>query len=359
MGTIQAIQDKFMLVRLVANLGTGHSSDNKNMKTKEKKTITVHDVARVAGVSKSTVSLVLRGSNKASNKAKEKVLKAIEETGYIYNREAAAMRSKSSDLVAIVINDLTNPYSAKLAVALEEQVRELGLLATLVNTSEQVDTQTQIVAKLQEYKVKAIIICPAPNTQASWLDKLHTDNTLVVSIMRQVTGCKVPCVLPDNELGAYQATQALIKRGDTHIAFIGGDPSISDYHQRLAGFKKAISEHPDVRAHVFNSPTNRRGGRLAMSECLSKIPNIESVMCFNDIVAYGVIEFLAEKGLRPGSHIGVIGFDDLDDSKLMSVPLSTVKIDAQDIAKAVCNLLQHNNTSGIIQVPVELVIRAS
>lgn len=201
------------------------SSLNKSLKAspqQDKKSVTVHDVARVAGVSKSTVSLVLRGSEKASAKAKDKVLKAIEETGYVYNRDAAAMRSKSSDLVAIVINDLTNPYSAKLAVALEKHVRQLGLMATLVNTSEDVETQTQIVAKLKEYRVKAFIICPAPNTEAKWLEELQTMQTQVVSIMRQVSGSTIPCVLPDNEKGVYTATKALIKRGHKQIAFIGG-----------------------------------------------------------------------------------------------------------------------------------------
>ena len=85
-----------------------------NTTNNSKQSVTVHDVARVAGVSKSTVSLVLRGSDKASEKAKEKVHQAIKKTGYVYNREAAAMRSKSSDLVAIVINDLTNPYSIRI-----------------------------------------------------------------------------------------------------------------------------------------------------------------------------------------------------------------------------------------------------
>lgn len=338
-----------------------HFIDSQNLKTNNtnKQSVTVHDVARVAGVSKSTVSLVLRGSDKASDRAKEKVLKAIEETGYVYNREAAAMRSKSSDLVAIVINDLTNPYSANLAVALEKHIRELGLMATLVNTSENALTQTQIVAKLQEYRVKAFIICPTPNTQASWLNQLQKPHTQVVSIMRQVDGSQVPCVLPNNEMGAYNATKALIARGHKHIAFIGGDAAISDYHQRLAGFNKAAKEQNDSQTWVFNSTTNRHGGRLAMSECLAQVPQVESVVCFNDIVAYGVIEYLAEQNLKPGADIGVIGFDDLDDSKLMSVPLSTVKIDANDIAKAVCHILKNDTQKGLTQVPVALIERSS
>ena len=97
------------------------------------KSVTVFDVARAAGVSKSTVSLVLTNSNKVSDKARQKVEKAIKETGYVYNRDAASLRSKRSNLVAIVINDLTNPYSAQLAVGLERQIRQMGLFSMLVN----------------------------------------------------------------------------------------------------------------------------------------------------------------------------------------------------------------------------------
>lgn len=96
-----------------------------------------------------------------------------------------------------------------------------------------------------------------------------------------------------------------------------------------------------------------------MSMCLEKVPSIESVMCFNDIVAYGVMEYLAEQNIKPGHDVGVIGFDDLDDSKLMSVPLSTVKIDADDIAKAVCEILKGDKPENLKQVPVSLIERSS
>lgn len=321
--------------------------------------VTVHDVARVAGVSKSTVSLVLRQSDKASDKAKRKVAAAIEQTGYVYNREAASMRSKSSNLIAIVINDLTNPYSAKLAVALEKQVRKLGFMSMMVNSDECVKTQSDLVAELSQYKIRAFIVVPAPNTKSTWLDALENDQTQVICMMRQVEKSNVPCVLPSNKQGTYLAAKQLLSRGITRLAFIGGDSSISDYHQRLAGFQTALNEANQASNNIFNSKTNRFGGRSAMADCLSTMPDIEGVVCFNDIVAYGVIEQLNVAGLRPGQHIGVIGFDDLDDSELMQVPLSTVRIDADAVAKSVCEILQNGSDGQLLEVPVELIVRDS
>ena len=122
------------------------------------KSVTVIDVAKKAGVSKSTVSLVLTGSPKVSDKARSKVEKAIDEIGYVYNRDAASLRSRKSNLVAIVINDLKNPYSAQLAVGLEKQIRQMGLFSMLVNSDENVETQSSLVRNLKEYNVAAFII---------------------------------------------------------------------------------------------------------------------------------------------------------------------------------------------------------
>jgi LacI family transcriptional regulator len=323
-----------------------------------KRAVTVIDVAKAAGVLKSTVSLVIRGSDKVSDRAKEAVKKAIKQTGYVYNREAAAMRSKSSELVAIVINDLTNPYSAQLAVALENQVRKRGLMTMLVNSAENVDTQTELVEKLAQYRLKAYIICPAPNTEGAWLNELAQGKSQVITMMRQVSGADVPCVLPDNETGTYLATKALLEKGRRHFAFIGGDDSISDYHQRLAGVQKAVNEY-SVTVKVVNSATNRQGGRLAITECLSSFPELDAVVCFNDIVAYGVMEHLTATGVKIGEEVSVVGFDDLSDSAWMQVPLSTVRIDADKIAHAVCGFLDEPNSAQVEQVDVELMMRAS
>lgn len=106
-----------------------------------KKNVTVIDVAKAAGVSKSTVSLVLQGSDKVNPATRDKVQAAMAELGYVYNREAASLRGKRSNLVAIVINDLTNPYSAQLAVGLEANIRRMGLFSMVVNSGEDKDTQ--------------------------------------------------------------------------------------------------------------------------------------------------------------------------------------------------------------------------
>ena len=327
------------------------------------KSVTVFDVARQAGVSKSTVSLVLTGSDKVSAKSKEKVEQAIDETGYVYNRDAASLRSRKSNLVAIVINDLTNPYSAQLAVGLEQQIRQMGLFSMLVNSGENVETQKLLVNNLKEYNVAAFIICPAPGTTAEWTNNLVSQGFPVVHIMREVSGAEVPTILPDNVTGTHLATQHMLARGHSKIGFLGGYESISDYHQRLAGFIETMTQ-ADVsfsKKLSIQSDTTRNGGRCAMMQILEIEPDIEAVVCFSDVIAYGAMEYMTSVGKVPGKDIAIVGFDDLNDSRLMSPGLSTIHVDENKIAAAVGQVLddiKSDNISKVI-VEIELIVRES
>lgn len=327
------------------------------------KKITVFDVASEAGVSKSSVSLVLTGSSKVSEKTRNKVNAAIQKTGYVYNRDAAALRNKKSNLVAIVINDLTNPYSAQLAVALEQQVNAIGMFSMLVNSNEDVERQTQLVQRLREYNVDAFIICPAPNTSAEWLNDLIKQNITVLGIMREIDGAKITTVMPDNIKGTELATKHLLSKGYQSIGFLGGNSDISDYHERLQGFTHVIqrSEMTFHQTLCIQSKTTRNGGRLAMQKLLNLSPDVEAIVCFSDVVAFGAIEHMRSVGKSPGNDIAIIGFDDLDDARLMTPSLTTVRVEAREIAEEVCLALTSASPQSTDKkiVDVNLILRES
>jgi len=326
--------------------------------------VTIWDVAKEAQVSKSTVSLVLTNSDKVSNKSKEKVLTAIDKLGYVYNRDAAALRSKRSNLVALVINDLTNPYSAQLAVGLEKHIYDLGMLPMLVNIAECVERQKQVVKTLKEYNVSAFIMCPAPGTEQSWQDDLINSGFPVINIMREVPFSAAPCVLPDNKKGTHIATSHILSQGIEEIAFLGGVDEISDYHERLSGFLSALKQfNISEDKRVIQAQTNRQGGREAFNSLIKKSPHIKAIICFNDVIAFGAIEAMRQHGLEPGKDIKVVGFDDLEDSRLMLPSLSTIAINADEIGKRTCQVLKEllNQSTPPVRtlVDVNLQIRDS
>ncbi|MCF6440569.1 LacI family DNA-binding transcriptional regulator [Pseudoalteromonas luteoviolacea] len=331
---------------------------------KKPEKITIFDVAKEAQVSKSTVSLVLTHSDKVSDKSKEKVLKAIEKLGYVYNRDAAALRSKRSNLVAVVINDLTNPYSAQLAVGLEKHIYALGMVPMLVNTGEDFKRQQQVVNTLKEYNVSAFVMVPAPGTTKEWVNQLVSTGFPVINIMREIQFADAPCILPDNQKGTHLATGHLLEKGLTSLAFLGGTDDISDYHERVSGFRSAISAHASpIKSYEIKAPTNRQGGRDAFHEIINQVPDIQAVVCFSDVIAYGVMEAMREHDLVPGKDVKVIGFDDLADSRLMRPALSSVRIDANDIGKRTCQALSEilNNSQPPVRtlVDISLQIRES
>lgn len=330
-----------------------------------RKKATVIDVAKCAGVSKSTVSLVLRGSESVSTETRKRVKKAIEELGYVYNREAAGLRSKRSNMVAIVANDLANPYLAQVIIGLEEQLDALGMIPVVVNINEDVERQSRIVATLKEYNIAGIIITPAPNTDPEWINQLLDAGFPLISIMREVANANAPSVMADNRLGAYLATRHLISLGHKRIAFIGGIETISDYHERKRGYLDALSEAgiKHDTSLIYPHSTKREGGMNATRALFDKDPTITAINCFTDVVAYGAITALNALGLTTGQQVSVTGFDDLEDSRLLSPSLTTIRVDARDIGREACDLLQRmlegQRVPSKVLVDVELVVRES
>ncbi|WP_281543765.1 LacI family DNA-binding transcriptional regulator [Grimontia sp. SpTr1] len=330
---------------------------------------TVIDVAKRAGVSKSSVSLVIRNAKGVAEATRVRVREAMDEIGYVYNREAAGLRSKTSTLVAIIANDLANPYLAQVIIALEARLDELGLTPIIVNINESLSRQQSIVASLKEYNVCGYLIVPAPDTSAEWMQSLASNGSAIVTMMRQIDGGGAPTVMPDNRQGCYMATKHLLALGHRRIAFVGGVESISDYRERRQGFIDAMAEEnvPIQDGDILPGSTKRLGGKEFTHQLLDKDDSITAMVCFTDVVAYGVYGALRERNLLPGQDIAVVGFDDLDDSRLLAPSLTTVRVSAESLAHEACRLLgiilesdgEAFQSNHKVLIGVELVVRDS
>jgi len=341
--------------------------ENWNVPNENNKRVTLHDVARHAGISKSTVSLVLRGSDAVSKKARDKVQLAIEATGYVYNRKAAAMRqTRQTDLIGVIVNDLASPYSGEILHVLEGYALGQGIMPMFASNSEALAQQDRLLQLYMEYNVGGFVLCPAPGTHNSTLEKLWRNGFKMVQIMREVPFARFPAVLADNRNGMYQATQHLIKLGHKRIAFIGGSEAISDYQERLTGFMDAMNEAdlPVPSGYVHPILQSRAAGQHGLESVLKYDPQITAVVCFSDLMAYGVLNKCRELGIKVGSDLGVIGFDDLADSSLTYPALTTVQVSATDFARQAMDLLKrymHEPQMPIERkiIPATLVVRES
>lgn len=295
--------------------------------------VTIVDVARNAGVSKSTVSLVLSDSPLVAEATRERVTLAMKALGYVYHRGAASLRAASSDLVGMVISDLTNPFFAELAVGIEDALYKLNFTPILANTNENLERQAQVLRSLREHSVAGIIISPARGTDGWTFAQQWPKSIPAVITMRRMVGSPLPYVGPDNRKGAREAVEHLLRLGYRRIGFIGGDASMTTQRDRAAGWRDALNAAGRAADEtlVFESPPTRDGGRQAIERALALAQPPSAVVCYNDIVAMGATHALAERGLVAGRDMAVVGFDDIAEAAHNAPPLTTVSADTREM----------------------------
>ena len=326
--------------------------------------VTILDIAREAGVSKSTVSLVLRESPAIAADTQARVRAAMGRLGYVYHRGAASLRHGVADTVGMVINDLTNPFFAELAVGIERGLAAAGMVPFLANTGESPARQGQVMKAMREHGAAGFIVCPALGTDSGFMHEVEGWRLPLVSVMRRIPGTRASYVGPDNRRGAEEATAYLLGLGHRRIAFLGGRQGMVVQEERAAGYTAALEAAglPADPALVVEAVPNREGGYLALEEALAQPDPPTAALCFNDVVAFGVLHGLAARGLHAGSDFAVIGFDDVQDARHMA--LSTVAVDSAALGERAADILLQQVRQPQAE-PVEhygevaLVVRAS
>lgn len=286
---------------------------------------TVLDIARKAGVSRATVSLVLRGSDLIKKDTAAKVRQAMEEVGYVYNRAAANLRTARTNFVGMIMSDLKNPFFSELAVGIEDRLYKLGLTPILANTNDDLERQNQVLRSMLENGVQGIILSPARGTEAEHLGFLPRSLPVILG-MRRIEGCELPYVGQDNRAGARKAVEHLIALGHKRIAFFGGDGKITTQQERYAGYCDALraADLPISRDLVFETEVSKAGGAEAMDRALASPAGPTAATCYNDLIAIGATRALAMRDMRAGRDFAVVGFDDLDEAKDNFPPLTTI-----------------------------------
>jgi LacI family transcriptional regulator len=328
--------------------------------------VTIIEIADAAGVSKSTVSLVLTGRGSVKPETRERIHKAMDTLGYVYNRGAASMRNADSKIVGLVLNDLSNPFFAEFAIGVETVLQMAGYVAFMANTSESIVRQAQVMRMMREHGAGGIILCPALDTTAeelAWTGGL--DTALLVAI-RRLPGVAASSVVPDNVAGSARITRHLLNLGHKRIAYLGGMHSMVVRQDRHQGFGAAMAKAGlavDPGLNLESMPT-RDGGFSAMSAALSLPDRPTAVVCYNDVVAIGAMLAAAKRGLVVGRDIAIVGFDDTSEARHVSPALTTIAVDAVGLGERAAAMLLERITNRSAPPtshvgPADLVIRES
>ena len=326
---------------------------------------TIIDVAKLAGVSKSTVSLVLQNSPSVKADTREKVQSAMREAGYVYNRGAANLRGANAGLVGLVINNLRNPYYTELGVSAQMALSQKGYAAVMGNSNEDPELETGLIKSMLEHGVDALIIAPSYGSDGAGFQAALNAGIPVLQVLRQseLHGDQAPFFSMDYHDGSLQAAKYLISSGVTEVAFVGGDETAAIAIERRSGLEQYAAEH-NVRLHVFPGDASRTFGYETARKIVQDHPRIDAALAFNDLVAIGMIGGLSEAGVRPGEDFKLIGFDDIEEASQSYPRLTTVRCDVNEFGKRTADMLfdwlQNGIHPGVPErMKVKLVVRAT
>lgn len=326
---------------------------------------TILDVAARAGVSKSTVSLVLQGSKQVRPETRKSVEAAMAEIGYVYNRAAANLRSSSVGLVGLVINDLRNPFFTEFATSLQMALAAEGYATVIANADEDSELQARLVASMIEHGVSALVISPAYGAAAETFDQLGRSGLPVLQVLRKMDERTdlFPFASFDYATGSAEATRHLLEQGAQTIAFVGGLPGRAITRERKSGWREVLKAE-GLEEIALHGKSTRAFGMQAAATLIADHPEVDAAICFNDLVALGLMAGFARAGRPVGDGFRVVGFDDIEDAAQSWPQLSSVSCDIAGFARDTAARLLHWMVDGKrpapeIRSPVRLVARAS
>lgn len=325
---------------------------------------TIIDVARRAGVSKSTVSLVLQNSPLVKAETREDVRRAMAEIGYVYNRAAATLRSANAGLIGLVINDLRNPFFTEFATSVQMALSARGYATVLANTDEDPRLQAQVVSAMIEHGVAALILSPAYGDEEATFGAIARAGVPAMQVLRQVVPTdRFPFAAPDYERGSRLATQHLLDKGARRIAFVGGLAGRAVTQRRMSGYLSVLAE-AGMDPTILPGRPGRAFGREAARQLAAAYPGVDAAICFNDLVALGLLSGCAEIGRRVGDDLMIIGFDDIEDCAQVWPALTSVSCGiarfGQSVAETVLAWLEDSQAPEPVKLsPVALIRRAT
>lgn len=323
---------------------------------------TILDVAAHAGVSKSTVSLVLQNSKQVKAETRDTVRAAMAEIGYVYNRAAAQMRSQSAGLVGLVINDLRNPFFTEFATVLQMTLAAKGYATVIANSDEDADLQAKLVRSMIEHGVSALVVSPAYDDGGDAFDQIERAGIPAMQVLRKTdprTGL-FPFASFDYAAGSARATRHLINQGAKRIAFVGGMEGRAITEERKSGYLAEMK-----RGGFEPFTLHGRSSRAFGVGAVDLLPlDVDAAICFNDLVALGMLSGFAREGVDVGHDFRLVGFDDIEDCAQVWPQLSSVACDIDGFARAVADGLLAWMQDGVMpppehRAPVDLVARTS
>jgi len=327
------------------------------------KYITLKMVAERARVSVNTASRAINNKPDINLGTKKRVLQIAKELGYVRNDTAVALRTKKTGTIGVVIADNRNPFYAEVLNGMEEAAREKNYHIILANTQRDYNKEEEAINLLLNKRVDGLLIAPVQDRDDD-IKNLIDANIPFVIVGRDFENINVDAVYNDEVKGGFLATEYLIKKGHKRIALINGFLYKSPARGRLEGYKRAFKEYgiPFDNALVSVGDIDVKDGHERTKQLFEKGLDFTAIFAYNDMMAFGAIQAIREKGLKIPEDIGLVGYDDIPFNSLTNPTLTTIRLKKQELGtKSVTLLLSRINGKRKkmkkVILDVELIVR--
>jgi LacI family transcriptional regulator len=327
--------------------------------------VTIVDVAKYAGVSFGTVSRVINNDIHVKKETRERVLAAMQNLGFVVNRQARSLAGGKSNTIGVLVPDLGTGYIGEIIRGIDAELSLSGLDLILYTTHRTASKEASYVANLATGMVDGLLLV-LPRNPVDFIGNLSQRKFPFVLIDHQGTGCDCPAVGATNWQGGYNATEYLVKLGHTRIGFITGSMDLGCSIDRLDGYHSALRTNhiPDAPELIYQGNFNQPDGYEGATALLN-LPNPPTaIFASNDVMAMGVFDAVRNLGLRVPEDFSIIGFDDIPLASLIHPALTTINQPLEKMGSVATQMLLDllhfpDNKTGRIELPTQLVIRDS
>lgn len=320
--------------------------------------ISIREVAQLAGVSASTVSRVMNGTAKVDPAKKERVLRVIEETGFVPNEVARTLFRKSAKTIGLIVPSIRNPYFTELAAYVDTMALQHGFRPFLCNTGYDPEKEKNAIQMLVSMNADAIIIASCSEQVR---DLINNCPIPVVALDAMLYGADVEaCIFCDYYEGGRMAAEYMIANGCKNIVCIKGPQHRYSARTRYQGYLDVCAER-NIPVQMVECDYDFNQGMAMTEELLKKFPDVDGIIACNDIVAISTYKVLHKRNISVPDQVQLIGFDDISFSTLLSPELTTICQPVKDMAEKAVELIVNNEltgmTGGKFIFPVSLAAR--
>lgn len=318
----------------------------------------IREVAKLANVSPATVSRVMNGTARVDDEKRERVLKAIEETGFVPNEVARSLFRKSAKTIGLVIPSIENPFFTQMASAIEKEADANGYRLILYTTHSSFEKEKTALQMLASMNADGIILARIDEKLLPYVEA--TNIPVVITDSLFLGGKDITYVYSDHYQGGRLAMEHLIECGCKKVVCIKGVQTIASANARYRGYRDVCKEH-GIEERTIDCDYNFINGLRVAEELLEKYPDVDGIVSTNDMVAISIYKVLKKKDISVPEQVQLVGFDDIEIASIMTPELTTIRQEVKTIGKKAAEIIIFDSNKGMEEnnyiFPVKLIKR--